>query len=170
MASLAIMADGALVNALAFSGTNFIFGQLGDHGKGKMKRHDLAMERFSKGKEEYSRERQQRLDYVNETLRDQRHAKQTFSDLGAAMQEYSKATGQQLSLLRDPPKLADFYNPSRQRKDAEISLVVRGMTVVGLIAYKFFLEVSRDDSQKSKSMARWLSSIAFVSSRSTKAS
>ena len=137
MASLAIMAGGALVNALAFSGTNFIFGQLGDHGGTEMKRHNLAVERLSKAREEYSQERQQRLDFVNKTIRDQRHAEQTFGDLEVGMQEYQKVTGQQLPPLRDHPKLADFYNPSRQRKDAEIALVVGGMTVVGLVAYKF---------------------------------
>ena len=47
MASLAVMAGGALVNALEFSGTNFIFGQLGDYGKTDMKRHNLAMEQQS---------------------------------------------------------------------------------------------------------------------------
>ena len=51
------------------------------------------------------------------------------------MQEYHKITGQQLPPLRDPPKLADFYNPSRQRKDAELTLVVGGMTVVGILVY-----------------------------------
>ena len=70
MASFAVMAGGALVNALAFSGTNFIFRQLGDHGKAEMKRHNLAMEQLSKARNEYARERQQRLDYINKTLRD----------------------------------------------------------------------------------------------------
>ena len=54
------------------------------------------------------------------------------------MQEYNKVTGQQLLPLRDEPKLSDFYNPSRQRKDVEITLVVGGMAVVGLLAYKLF--------------------------------
>ena len=53
------------------------------------------------------------------------------------MREYSGVTSQSLPPMRDPPKLADFYNPSRQRKDAEIALVVGGMAVVGLLAYKF---------------------------------
>ena len=97
-----------------------------------MKRHNLAVERLSKAREEYSKERQQRLDFVNKTIREQ-----TFGDLGVAMREYYEVTGQQLSPLRDPPKLADFYNPSRQRKDAEIALAVGGMAIVGLLAYKF---------------------------------
>ena len=130
-----MMAGGALVNALAFSGTNFIFGQLGDHGKAEMKRHNLAMEQLSQARDEYSRQRQQRLDYINKTLRDQRHADQTFSDLGIAMQKYHEVTGNQLPPLREPT-LSDFYNPSRQHKDNELLLVVGGMTIVGLLVYK----------------------------------
>ena len=137
MASIAIMAGTALVNALAFSGTNAAFSMLGDHGGTERKRHDIAMEQLSKAREDWSRDRQERLDLINKTLSDQRHAKQTFSDLGAAMREYSEITNQSLPPLRDDePKLSDFYNPSRQRKDAEIALVVGGMTVVGLLAYK----------------------------------
>ena len=138
MASIAIMAGGALVNALAFSGTNFIFGQLGDHGGTEMKRHNLAVEKLSKAREEYSKERQQRLDYLNKTISQQKHAERTFGDLNAAMREYHEGHGsEQLPPLRDEPKLSDFYNPSRDGgRDAEIALVVGGMAVVGLLAYE----------------------------------
>ena len=137
MASIAAIAGGALINALAFSGTNAAFSLLGDHGGTERKRHDLAMEKLSEAREDWNRERQQRLDFIGKTMQERRHAKQTFSNLGDAMREYHKVTGQQLSPLRDEPKLGDFYNPSRQRKDAEIALVVGGMTVVGFLAYKF---------------------------------
>jgi len=105
MVSIAVMAGGALVNALAFSGTNYLFGQLGG---AERKRHNLAMEKFSKDEEEHSREERQRLNYINKTLRDQHHAERTFSNIGAAMEEYEKVTGRKLAKLRDPPKLADF--------------------------------------------------------------
>ena len=137
MASIAAIAGGALINALAFSGTNAAFSLLGDHGKAEMQRHNVAMEQLSKAREEYNKERQERLDLINKTLSDQRHAEHTFRGLDDAMREYHKVTGQQLLPLRDPPKLADFYNPSRQRKDAEIALVIGGMAVVGVLAYKF---------------------------------
>ena len=130
-----MMAGGALINALAFSGTNAAFSLLGDHGGTERKRHDIAIERLNKAREDWSRDRQERLDLINKTLSDQRHAKQTFSDLGIAMREYHEVTGQSLP-LRAEPKLNDFYNPSRQRKDAEIALVVGGMTLVGFLAYK----------------------------------
>ena len=92
------------------------------------------MERLSKARDEYNRQRQQRLDFINKTLRDQRHAMQIFSDLGAAMQQYQDVTGNQLPLLREPV-LSDFYNPSRQHKDGEIAFIIGGMTLVGVLAY-----------------------------------
>ena len=40
-------------------------------------RHNLAMEKLSKAREDWNRERQQRLDdLINKTLNEQRHAKQ----------------------------------------------------------------------------------------------
>ena len=70
-------------------------------------------------------------------MQQQRHAKQTFDDLGVAMQQYAEVTGRELPPLREEPKLADFYVPSQKQKDGEIAFVVGGMTLVGLIAYKF---------------------------------
>ena len=46
MASLLFTISGAVVNALAFSGTNFVLSRLTDHGEEKQKRHDLALERL----------------------------------------------------------------------------------------------------------------------------
>ena len=134
MASIAVIAGGALINALAFSGTNFIFGQLGDHGKAEMKRHNLAMEQLSKAREKYNRERQQRLNYISKSLRDQKHAEQTFSDLGIAMREYYRVTGNQLPPLKNP-QLSDFYNPSRKRKRHGNRACHRWHECCGLLVY-----------------------------------
>ena len=133
MASIAIMAGGALVNALAFSGTNYLFGKLGG---AERKRHDLAMEKLSRAREAYSRNRQQRLDFINQSLQQQRHANQTFSDLGVAMEEYYKVTGAKLPEL-EPPKLSDYYVPSQAQKDGEIAFIIGGMALLGLLAYKY---------------------------------
>ena len=45
MTSLLFTVVVAVVNTLAFSGTNFIFSILTDHGAEERKRHDLALER-----------------------------------------------------------------------------------------------------------------------------
>ena len=41
MASVLFTIGGAVVNALAFSGTNFVFSRLTNHGAEKRKRHDF---------------------------------------------------------------------------------------------------------------------------------
>ena len=46
MAPLLFTIGAAVVNALAFSGTNFVFSRLTDHGEEDCKRQDLALESF----------------------------------------------------------------------------------------------------------------------------
>ena len=52
MASLLFTIGGAVVNALAFSGTNFVFSRLMDHGEEEGKRLDLALEKLQKARDE----------------------------------------------------------------------------------------------------------------------
>ena len=44
MASIAFLIGGAIINALAFSGSNFLFSALSKGIKTERKRHDKAME------------------------------------------------------------------------------------------------------------------------------
>ena len=92
------------------------------------------MEKVAKEREKWSEERQQRLDYLNKRIAERKHAARTFANLEVAEEEYYRVTVYRLSPLRDKPKLSDFYNPSRHRKDAEIMLVV-AMSILGLLAY-----------------------------------
>ena len=50
MASLLFTVSSAIVNALAFSGTNFLFSRLTDHGAKERKRHDLTEEKLQKAR------------------------------------------------------------------------------------------------------------------------
>ena len=56
MASLVVMIGGAAINAQAFSGSNYLFSKLSDHGEAERKRHDLAMENFQKARDEWNKE------------------------------------------------------------------------------------------------------------------
>ena len=46
MASVLFTIGGAVVNALGFSGTNFVFSRLTDHAAEERGRHDLAFEKL----------------------------------------------------------------------------------------------------------------------------
>ena len=57
MATLAVMIGGAVINAVTFSGSNYLFSKLSNHGEAEQKRHDLAMEEFQKDRDEWNKER-----------------------------------------------------------------------------------------------------------------
>lgn len=137
MASVALLVGGALVNALAFSGSNYLFSMLRSSGIDEERnRHDVAIEQLQAAQDEWSRLRSERLDWINEELRRQTHAVQTFRDVDAAIREYSQVTGHDLEPLGPEPQLSDFYTPSNDQKDREIAFVVLGMAATGLVAYK----------------------------------
>ena len=127
-----MMIGGAVVNALAFSGSNYLFSSLKDK---ERERHDKAVEQLQAAHEEWTRKRTKHLDWINEELRRQTHAVKTFHDVDEAIREYANVTGKKIVL--DPePTLADFYEPSEDQKDREIAFVILGMGAVGFVTYK----------------------------------
>ena len=65
MASLSFTIGRAVMNALAFSGTNFVLSRLADHGEEEQKRHDLALEKLQKARDEWNEDKMKRLDFIN---------------------------------------------------------------------------------------------------------
>ena len=45
-----------MVNALVFSGSNFVFSRLIDHGEEEQKRHDLALKRLERARDEWNKD------------------------------------------------------------------------------------------------------------------
>ena len=61
---------GALANALAFTGSSYLFHRLAaDNIDAERKRHDLAIEKLQKAQVEWTHKRQQRIDFINNQLR-----------------------------------------------------------------------------------------------------
>ena len=67
MTSVLFTISGAVVNALVF---NFVFSRLTDHGAEERKRHDLALEKLQRARDEWNRDRMKRLDFMNKRLRE----------------------------------------------------------------------------------------------------
>ena len=70
MASLLFTTGGSVVNALVFSGTNFVFSRLTDHVAKKRKRHDLAEEELQRARDKWNRDRMKRLDLTIKSIRE----------------------------------------------------------------------------------------------------
>ena len=116
------MVGGALVNALAFSGSNYLFSMLHSSGSSgiveERKRHDLAVEQLQIAQAEWSRRRIERLDWINEELRRQHHSFQTFHDVEEAMREYAHVTGKTLDPLGPRPQLPTSIHQAAIKKTA----------------------------------------------------
>ena len=81
MASLLFTIGGAVVNALAFSGTNFVFSRLKDHGGKERKRHDLALKKLQKVMNKCNEDQMKRLGFINKRLCEKMRREQTSTTM-----------------------------------------------------------------------------------------
>ena len=82
MASIGFLIGGALINALAFSGSNFLFSSPSKESIEKeQKRHGKAIEDLQRAQMEWARKRQERLDYINNQIMKQRKAEKGLQTL-----------------------------------------------------------------------------------------
>ena len=109
MASVGFLIAGAVVNALAFTGSNFLFSSLSKESIDKeRKRHDKAIEDLQRAQTEWAKKRQERLDYINNQIIKEHKAEKRFKDLNSAMQQYFLVTGMRLEPPPPKPVLSDF--------------------------------------------------------------
>ena len=70
MASIVMLIGGELANALAFTGSSYLFHRLfADNINAERKRHDAAIEALQKAQIEWIHKRQQKIDFINNQLR-----------------------------------------------------------------------------------------------------
>ena len=109
-----MLIGGALANALAFTGSSYLFHRLSaDNIDTERKRHDAVIKALQKAQIEWTHKHQQRIDFINNQLRLERKAETKFTELNDAMREYHEVLGHELSgalpLLPREPVLSDFY-------------------------------------------------------------
>ena len=126
-----MMLGGALTNALAFSGSNFLFSQMS--GSTERKRHNLAMEQLQHERDIWNEQRLKRIDFINQRLQKQGHAERTFDSVDEAMRAYYLLTGEQLEELPEP-QLSDFEDQDAIQR-GELVIVATGLLITGYLAY-----------------------------------
>ena len=99
----------SVVNASAFTGSNFLFSSLSKESINKeRKRHDKAIEDLQRAQIQWAKKRQEGLDYINNQIIKECKAEKRFKDLNSAMQQYFLVTGVWLEPLPPKPVLSDF--------------------------------------------------------------
>ena len=140
MASVAMLIGGALANALAFTGSSYLFHKLSaDNIDAERKRHDAAIETLQKAQIDWTHKHQQRIDFINNQLRLERKAETKFTELNEAMREYHEVFGHELSGALPPlprePVLSNFYTPSDEQHYRELEFIALSMIGIGGVLY-----------------------------------
>ena len=95
-----MLIGGTLANALAFTGSSYLFHRLSeDNIDAKRKRHDAAIEKLQKAQIKWAHKRQERIDFINKRFRLERKAETKFTELNDAMREYHEVFGHGLPPL-----------------------------------------------------------------------
>ena len=95
-----MLTGGALANALAFTGSSYLFHRLSaDNIDAERKRHDTAIQALQKAQIEWTHKRQQRINFINNQLRLERKVETKFTELNDAMREYHEVFGHELPPL-----------------------------------------------------------------------
>ena len=115
MTSVLFTIGGAVMNALAFSGTNFLFFNLLDHCGKERKRHDLTLEKLQRARDKWNDDRMKRLDFINKRLRENNDAKGNISNVNEEMLECYRVFAKQIKPLPPEPESSDFYHPSKDQ-------------------------------------------------------
>ena len=133
-----MLIGGALANALAFTGSSYLFPRLSKDSIDKeRKRHDLLIEQLQKAQIEWAQKRQERIDFINKQLRLEQKAETKFTELNDAMREYYEVFGHELPLLPREPVLSNFYTPRNKQHDKELAFVALSMIETGGALYYF---------------------------------
>ena len=101
------------------------------------KRHDLALEKLQRARDEWNRDRVKHLDFINKRLREKNEAKAYINNVDEAMLEYYRVFAKQIKPLPPEPELSDFYHPSENQKNGEplFAVVGTGIAAYGLFKY-----------------------------------
>ena len=100
MASVVMLIRSALANALAFTGSSYLFHRLSANSiDTERKKHDVVIEQLQKAQIEWAHKKQQQIDFINKQLRLERASETKFTKLNDAMREYHEVFGHKLPPL-----------------------------------------------------------------------
>ena len=133
MATIAIMLGGAVLNATAFIGGNYLAKVISGSSSADLQlereRHDKAMEKYQKDYAAYQEKRMAYIDFENRRKGDKNQASENISKTDEALRLYNQ--------MGNPPRFSDYYRPNSDQKTGEMVYVSGGMLALGYIASKW---------------------------------
>ena len=121
MTTVAIILGGAIANALAFTGVNYLFSKLDhrDDRSAERERHDKAIEQLQIATSKWNEDRIKTLDFLNWELQAKQRANLDFSNVDKALQLYNEDF-----IVQNKPQFSDYYKPSEKQKYYEYVFII----------------------------------------------
>ena len=136
MAGIASTVSSSIIQALAFTGSSFLFSQLNHSGYvAEQKRYHDAIIKLTEAKEKWQEKEVKRKEKINQLERELQAANQDINQTNKALLELSKYK----SIQEPEPKLEDYYHPSNEAKEYQmVATAILGFAS-GFGAYKVAL-------------------------------
>ena len=135
-----MMIGGAILNAAAFTGGNYLERYLSDDdGQAALDekiRHVKALEKYQAAYEKWQKDRIELLDWVVEQDREKDKAIDDFQTTDRALALYNQTHRAKVALPKEP-EFSDFYKPSEQQKNSELLFIGAGTLELGYAVFRF---------------------------------
>jgi len=135
-----MMIGGAILNATAFSGGNYLAKFLSvDNVKAALAekmRHNKALEAYQDAMAKYTRNLTKLLDWIQTNREIKEQVKQNFTNTDYAFKLYNQAHPDKQITIKEP-RFADFYQPSEQQKQGKLLFVGGSTFALGYVAFCF---------------------------------
>ena len=136
MAAIASTVSSSIIQALAFTGSSFLFSQLNHSGYvEEQKRYHHAIIKLTEAKEAWQEKEVKRKEKINQLERELQAANQDINQTNKALLELSKYK----SIQEPEPKLEDFYHPSTEAKEYQMAATAVLGLASGFGVYKIAL-------------------------------
>ena len=133
MAMVAIILGGAIANALAFTGGNYLFSKL-DHrydGSAELERHAKAIEQLQNATSKWNEDRIKTLDFLTRELQAKQQANSDCNSVDQALQLYNEDF-----IAQNKPQFSNYYEPSEKQTYYEYVFIIGSTLVSSHAIYK----------------------------------
>ena len=117
---------------------------LTDHGEEECKRHDLALKRLQRARDEWNKDRMKRLDFISKRLLENNEVRAYINNVDEAMLECCRVFAKQIKPLPPEPQLSDFYHASEAQKSGELLFVAVGTGIATYALYKYLKKMTNE--------------------------
>ena len=127
----------AVVNAVAFSGSNYIFSHFDKTAASDdARKRQEAIDKYNRERDAYNENLRLRNEFLNSRKQQEADSEKTFHDVASDLAEYYRISGLDVNYFSEKPKFD--YKPSDVQAELELGFQLIGTVCAVIGAYMLF--------------------------------